>query len=333
MFNNLVNRHDFIKLWRGVKHGYLPLIMSRLTKARAGRVRHAWRRQEPGSANWWNIAAVNRRVNRMISGDPKVTYRQYFADKYLKGRRELIALSLGCGRGYNERAWVKLADFARIEGLDISEEAVRQATRAAHDEGFAEIISYSVADLQQADLGSDRYHVVFAKQALHHFSPLEPLLQRVNKCLKPGGFLIVDEFVGPCRFQWTDRQLEIVNAMLAILPEKYRVNSWHDGIKRRHIKPSRLSMILKDPSEAVESDRIIPLLESTFDVIELRDYGLTILNLLFDGIAHNFLGHDSQTQRLIELCCDSEDASLVSGDIRSDFAVALCTKKLPDGSL
>jgi len=42
------------------------------------------------------------------------------------------------------------------------------------------------------------------------------------------------------------------NALLAVLPQQRRIQD--DGrIKRRAVRPSRLSMWLDDPSEAVES--------------------------------------------------------------------------------
>jgi hypothetical protein len=86
---------------------------------------------------------------------------------------------------------------------------------------------------------------------------------------------VLNEYIGPARFQWTARQLEAVNALRELLPPRYRVR-WQDrGLKRRVHRPSRLSMMLYDPSEAVESDRIVPSLDKFFAVVERRDYGGT----------------------------------------------------------
>jgi hypothetical protein len=44
-------------------------------------------------------------------------------------------------------------------------------------------------------------------------------------------------------------------------------------------------MLAHDPSEAVRSDEILPLLEQHFDILEKRFYGGTLLHVLFASIA------------------------------------------------
>ena len=92
-------------------------------------------------------------------------------------------------------------------------------------------------------------------------------------------------------------------------------------------------MMLLDPSEAVEASSILPLLERHFEIIERRDYGGTILHMLFDDIAANFLGDgqetDDETQRLLDLCFQIEDTLLEQGDLQSDFALLICKAPAP----
>ena len=82
-----------------------------------------------------------------------------------------------------------------------------------------------------------------------------------------------------------------------------------------------------DPSEAVESARIIPLLHKIFEVIEIKEYGGTILHLLFSGIAHHFISPEAEAQRFLELFFEIEDQLLAQGDLQSDFIVAVCKKR------
>ncbi|GAH53084.1 unnamed protein product, partial [marine sediment metagenome] len=116
-------------------------------------------------------------------------------------------------------------------------------------------------------------------------------------------------------------------AVLSILPEKYKVPAVDGVIKKRAIRPSRLRMILGDPSEAVESSKIMSLLDQIFHIVEIRPYQGAILHPLFDGIASNFLSEDKQTQRYLRLCFEIEDLSAAAGEIQSDFALAVCRKK------
>ncbi len=85
-------------------------------------------------------------------------------------------------------------------------------------------------------------------------------------------------------------------------------------------------MILGDPSEAVESSKIRPLLHKIFEVVEIREYGGTVLHLLFSGIAHNFLSEDTETRHWLDICFEVEDSLLRKGDIQSDFIIAVCKK-------
>jgi hypothetical protein len=155
------------------------------------------------------------------------------------------------------------------------------------------------------------------------------LLLKIRHTLKPTGYLVVSEFIGPSRFQWTDRQLEVINGVLAILPPHFRQRWTNRHIKTRVYRPSLLTMMLGDPSEAVESAHIVPLLEEHFEVMERRDYGGTIVHMLFDDIAANFLDEagqvkDDDARRLIELVFQVEDTLLEIGDIQSDFALLIC---------
>jgi hypothetical protein len=66
-------------------------------------------------------------------------------------------------------------------------------------------------------------------------------------------------------------------------------------------------MLRSDPSAAVESAAILPLLHQYFDVIEIKPYGGALLHVLFSGIGQNFLADDPVAQRRAQLCIEAED--------------------------
>jgi len=86
-------------------------------------------------------------------------------------------------------------------------------------------------------------------------------------------------------------------------------------------------MILCDPSEAIESAKIESLLHKNFEVVEIKKYGGTILHMLFNEIAHHFLSDDEETRKWLHICFDIEDLLMASGDIESDYMVAVCKKR------
>ena len=327
MFNNLINIHDISKLAEKIKQGELNRILSKLGSRKQGKIKKSWEHIENPPMNWWDIPTVTERWNYLISGDAKVDYYEYFSHKFLSDKESLNALSLGCGIGELELRWAELGKFKSIDAYDLSDPRIEYAKSKAKEKGYGEIINYRVADVYHIEILESYYDVVLVEHSLHHFSPLEEILLRVNSFLKPDGYFIVNEFVGPTRFEWTDRQLEIINGLLSILPAKYRAQWNSNTVKSKVFRPGRLRMILDDPSEAVESSRILPLLHQIFDVIEIKEYGGTILHLLFSGIAHNFLKDNSETRCFMNLCFEVEDQLLKSGDIQSDFVVTICRKR------
>jgi len=326
MFNNFVNRHDLHTL---VERGPRLALrtVAKFAQSKHRRVQSAWQHSSAPPTNWWNIPAVRARWNALISGDPALDYRQYALQKFLSQRRDLIALSPGCGTGHREIQWAKLDAFSRIDAYDLSEPRIEEARKRARESECDNIVHFHSGDIYALDLPRDHYDIVFAEQSLHHFSPLEPLLTRLRASLKPDGYFLVNEFVGPTRFQWTDRQLEVVNGLLSTLPEECR-RIWRTGaLKRRVFRPSKLRMVLTDPSEAIESARIVPLLEEMFEVTELTGYGGTVLHLLLNGIAHHFTSDDAPCRRLLDSCFAIEDALIESGELASDYAFAVCRKR------
>ena len=326
MLNNLVNVHDVSRLIRKAKKRQLSSVFSGLKSNRVERVQQAWQHTQ-GPPLWTAIPDVGERQNLLISGDANVDYYEYITHKYFSDRELLYALSLGCGSGIRELKWAELGKFKRIDAYDLSASRIHHAVAQAREKGYDKIIHYCTADVYKVGMSDNFYDVVLAEDSLHHFSPLKEILLRIHRTLKPTGYFIVNEFVGPTRFHWTARQIEVVNGLLSILPFRYKTQWNSDSVRPNAFRPSRLSMILRDPSEAVESSDILPLLNQIFEVVEIREYGGSILSLLFSGIAHNFLSEDDEAQRFLHLCFEVEDLLLKSGDIQSDFALVVCKKQ------
>lgn len=328
MFNNLINSRDIVDLVLKVLRFDLRWIPS-LVKKRPEIARNKWNRSLEGSSNWWVIPEVKRRWNHLISGDVNSSHYEYISRKYFSNKNDLHGISLGCGSGDKELLWAATGIFSKIDAYDFSESRITRAIKQAKETNYDQIVNFQVGNVETLDLAKGCCDVVIVEHALHHFSELEKLLQRVNEWIRPGGYLLVDEFVGPSRLQWTDRQLEIANGVLSILPVRYRTywKGSHLRTKKRIFRASRLRMILNDPSESIESSKIMPLLRQMFDILELKEYGGTVLHLVFSGIAHNFLSTDRWTQTYLNLCFDIEDCLLESGEVRSDFAVVVCKKK------
>jgi hypothetical protein len=162
--------------------------------------------------------------------------------------------------------------------------------------------------------------------SLHHVRRLRPLLSQIHGALRPEGWLIVNEFVGPRQFQFTELQLSIVRELLSVLPERYRRTETGE-IKSEYVRMPVEHWNRADPSEAIRSDRILPELQRRFRVVESIGYGGTILHLLFEHIVQNLDVADEQSMTILRLLGRFEDILIREGVISNDFTFLVARKR------
>lgn len=145
--------------------------------------------------------------------------------------------------------------------------------------------------------------------------------------MKPEGLFVLVEYVGPSQFQWTDKQLGIINDLLRILPAKYKNNiSIPFTVKECAERPSLEHMNTLDPSEAIRSAEIVPLLKRHFNIIEKRDFGGTLLNVLLHNIAGNFDEGNAEDIAFLELLSYFERTLVAEEVLPSDFTFIIAKR-------
>jgi SAM-dependent methyltransferase len=287
-------------------------------------VAERWRRRDTAIRSFWQSPIVNAQINRRVSGDPQRTPPRHFVERYCATPRAR-ALSLGCGGGELERELVALGACERMVAVDISPERVAGAREATSPQ-LRERIEYVCANLETWE-PPGAFDLIVGKGFLHHVEGIERMLELILEHLTDDGVLYVQEFVGPSRFQWSDKQLEIVNRLLDCLSEDLRRDLVDPagGPKARAGRPSVEAMIADDPSEAARSDELPGLLRSHFRVLEEREWGGAIFHLLFSRIMGNFVDHDDLVRVIMEL-----DAILTEeGVVGNDCLFGVYAKPLP----
>ncbi len=173
---------------------------------------------------WWDAGPdLYEYRNIRVSGDPQVDWTRYTLKKYFDGQLPLDrCLSLGCGTGQLERHLAKLGTFRQCDAYDITTGAIEMAKDLARKNGF-ENITYRLADINTLTLPHNSYDAVWISMAMHHFEELEYVCRQIQKTLKPEGLLILEEYVGPNRFQFSEYQKDVANLCLSLLPARYRV--------------------------------------------------------------------------------------------------------------
>jgi len=138
---------------------------------------------------------------------------------------------------------------------------------------------------------------------------------------------VLNEFVRPTRFQWTDRQLEVINRLLRTLPPRLRTRCGTTRkVKSEVGRPTFAEMKRVDPSEAIRSAEILPLLPRYLEVVDVKGYGGTVLQMLPHEIAGNPQNADAETSGVLETICDFEERLIALGDLQHDYALVVARK-------
>lgn len=281
--------------------------------------------QEPTRESWpwrhWSAhPRVTRAINRRISGDPAVALPGALARLLPRLGLKLPAARsclLGCGRGRLDRTLARAGVVSNHLGIDLSPTPLAAATAAAQAAGLGRL-SYQQGDLNQLSLPPASFDLILAEMSLHHVVRLEALYETIARALKPGGLFVIDEYAGPTRFQWSDRQMQVANALIELMPERLRRTP--EGIRKPPIRREDESFFQRvDPSEAIRAGEVLPLLRDRFEVLWERPYGGTLLHPMLNEIAWAFTPGDLIAEQILDTAIHLEEQMEKSGELISDF--------------
>ena len=282
----------------------------------------AARTRDLAHVSWMASTAVLVHLNERATGDPARDWLSGWAWRWCTGEN-LRVLVVGCGEGWLERAIVTWPFIAHIDAVDVAAEAVARARTTANELGLTKL-HYDVVDLNTAVLPERAYDVIIAHSVLHHVERLEHAYEQLERALRPDGLLLVNEYVGPNRFQYSDDVLTIMNELLRCLPERLRRGALEPRVYDVRTRPTVEEMLASDPTEAVRAEEVVPQLSSRFTILDRRDLGGTLLQHLLHDIAQNFRWDDPRERAMIELLCTIEWALVPR--IGSDFAIFAAAK-------
>jgi SAM-dependent methyltransferase len=268
------------------------------------------------SKDYWTChPIINEYVNTMIApGHSNIL--AWFARNFVKDKPFDRGLSIGCGTGAAERQAVQEGVCQFMDGVDISPASIETANQAALKAGLNDRLRYSTGDLNMLKLPKGHYDFVLCVGSLHHLENLEYLFNELRTGLKPGAFILINEYVGPSRLQWMEKQLKILNNVWEIMPTEFRKAGPLLAVDQEEL-------IKVDPSEAIRSSEIIPLLYNNFEIVEHIDYGGSFLMPFWSqGIVPDvFLEKPSQEKQvIIKLLCLIDELLLEEKILPSCYA-------------
>ena len=193
-------------------------------------------------------------------------------------------LSVGCGDGNHELFIARRGFAKKIVAFDASEFGIGLASDAARAENLA--IDFSVRrfeDFVSEPATGGIYDAVLFAGSLHHVTDLEGMLAKVRHVLKPGGRVIMNEYVGPCYQLYPATQVKIVNDILGRIGPEFRL-----GADEWLVLPTIETIMDNDPTEGVRS-ALIPTLISMYFRPEYE-------RVMAGGLLHPIFGYLNGTK-------------------------------------
>jgi SAM-dependent methyltransferase len=268
----------------------------------------------PAQLAFWQSPIARAFINRRITGDPELGPETYFARRHGPAIVAPDALSLRVSDAKLEIALVEAGSCQRLTGLGEDQDRVDFAAGRV-PEPLRERVSFKLGTLERFQAPQPLGAVV-CRSFLHRQADLHEVLDRVAAMLAPGGLVFVEDFVGPARFQWTELQLELINRLLAQLPQELLSDlTATDGRRKRSVeRPDRAALIASASNEAVCSDEILPALDARFERVEVCPYGGAVFHQLFSRIMGNFAGRPELVGLLMEVDAMLTDHGVLGSD-------------------
>lgn len=279
---------------------------------------------EEERTRWWHSPEIIRHFNKNICGKPLDGWNAggfELLKEYLHGRKIEKAISIGCGSAWKEIDLVKSGLVSSILCYDLSENMIRKAQENACRENVEKQMRFICGDVFKSMEPNPQFDLVFWDNSLHHMENARQAVQFSYQILKENGYLYCNDYVGASRFQRTDMEMAIVNGIRLYLPDEIFVKPGGGEYQRFYVGPTVEQIINMDPSEAADSENIIPAIKENFIHADIRYAGGLIYLVCMEDIIHNIAEDDPLLNYLLEL----DDQTIKFG--LSQYAVILAQKR------
>ena len=293
-----------------------------------GKVSNHWSKvKHAGRSRWWTNPAILCHINRLVCGVPLAgpwAGLERLMCALVSGETFRRGISVGCGNGFKELQLIRNGVVEHFDLFELSQFRVSQGQALAANQGIANRVSFHSGNAFDTPL-NDNYDLVYWNNALHHMLDVESAIRWSRERLIYGGYFVMDDFVGASRFQWSSYQIELASQVRTILPERFLRHPENPSITlSRHVaRPTVESMIALDPSEAADSDNILPALKRVFPRASVTLTGGVIYHLALNDVLANFddLDDDPLLQSLLLL----DETVARAGE--TQYAVAIASKE------
>jgi SAM-dependent methyltransferase len=269
---------------------------------------------------WWQSDLIVSHINQRVCGEylPGLSLGLY---RWLLKEYGPFPLnrgvSVGCGEGSKEMDVLRAGIVNEFELFELSTFAIASGRAAAARSGFRDRMHFRHGNAFEH---AAQYDLVFWNNSLHHMFDVRSALSWSKDVLRPGGLLVMDEYVGPTRFQFPQWVLDENTAYRKSLPLEYKINPFdRTQMTTDTVENPDLDVLFEiDPSEAADSSNILPELDRQFPGAQIKLTGGLIYHLGLNDILHNFHNDVSEIHRMLRW----DDKLLAQGGTQYGVAVA-----------
>ena len=224
------------------------------------------------------------------------------------------AMSIGCGTAKFEIELLVQGTVEHCDLWDISAAALEKAADNAEHAGVAHRISIHRGDaLKSPERG---YDLMIFQDSLHHATDLDATLDFTRSALRSGGWVFAEEYIGPSRFAFPPEHVDLAQRLYRMLAEDLRCQ-WPELPL-----PDPEAVAAADPTEAVESDRILESMGKFSDCRTVL-FGGALPYIIWHGLNHDALWDTGRGRELVDVLLELDWALTQSQKLPSYFGVIL----------
>jgi len=318
----IVTIDDFCDIYFKMKQKGFYFIFSKLNFIGKLRTKKAFNQNNFSASEWYIIPKIRERWNKLITGNENIFYEDFLMQEIFAEKYNLRLLSLGSGVCSHELRFASYPNFSEVICVDIAQNRLNEAKEKAKEKQLNNIHFVCTDAYTYLREQTDSFDVVLFHSSLHHFKNVNFLIQnQIFSILKNGGNLIINEYVGNNRLQFSSKQLKAVNQALKLIPDKYKKVYGTNISKKKFHGLGLLRMIIADPSECVESENILPAIYNNFKTIIEKPFGGNILMGVLKNISHNFITLDAEKEQVLNTLFAFEDDYLKENSSNFIFGV------------
>lgn len=271
---------------------------------------------------WLSLSTVGSSIWRRFCGNeqPVNFVARIVAER--RGTEGLCGVAVVCGDMQGERTWFEDlpgVSFNSVDGYDISAASMARYT----PKNRLEFRPHQV-DCNRLDLPPGSFDFGVAWHGAHHIENLGGLFYQIHQSLRPGGLLLIYEWIGPAYLQIPKANAWVTRMLVWSLFSR-RERTTHMGIRKglRYIqdKPGQF-----DPSEACNSTDLMPQYLRYFSPLAQTLHG-GLLYPVFEGTAQNLDEDAPWTHRRIRTVILAERLLAGVGIVRPLFAISLGVRR------